>query len=209
MKKLELTGKKFGRLTVVKLHSIFKCKSFWECICDCGIIKIIRGTKLKSQEIKSCGCLSREVHSELATIHGLHGTRIYRIHKGMMQRCYYKNKPDYHNYGGRGIEVCKDWKDVSKFSKWAFSNGYKENLTIDRIDSNKNYTPENCQWITLGENSSKKRTTKYLTHEGKTLNLKQWSLELGLHPSTLSLRFKKNLPIDKILSNEDFRSEKI
>lgn len=150
-----LLGKTFGRLTVVNLDNWYpKLKqSRWICKCICGNEVIVLGNNLKRGIAKSCGCLQKERASKANTIHGGRGTRLYGIWKGMRQRCNDKNNK---NYGGKGIRICKEWyNDFAIFREWALSNNYKSNLSIDRIDPNKNYTPNNCQWITRVENTIK------------------------------------------------------
>jgi hypothetical protein len=155
--KKDLLDKRFGRLTVIDdaendKHGNTRCL----CRCDCGKEVIIQTSKLLRSETVSCGCYRQEI----ATKHGLKGTRIYHIWTGMLYRCYNEKHPNYKNYGGRGITVCDEWKnDINIFNNWALANGYQDNLTIDRIDNNGNYEPKNCRWITQSENSRKGNKT--------------------------------------------------
>jgi len=134
--------------------------------CSCGNIKEYRLSYIKNGHTKSCGCYSRKITKEIMTKHGLSDTRIYSIWKGMKNRCNNKNSSIYKYYGGKGIKICKEWKnDFMDFYNWAINNKYKENLTIDRINSENNYEPKNCQWITIGENvakSNKNRNPKFI-----------------------------------------------
>lgn len=134
-----MTGKVFGRLMVLKKEENKGNKRMWLCKCECGNTKIVPAVNLLGGKTFSCGCFQREQASKAHKIHGeAKGERLYSIWKNMKSRCYCHNKPDYHRYGGRGIEVCKEWKeDYSAFRKWALANGYDENLSIDRIDFNK------------------------------------------------------------------------
>jgi hypothetical protein len=160
----DIVGQKFGRLTVIedsgKRHKDYEV--LWVCICSCGTKKEIRGDHLKSGNTKSCGCLRKEKnvflfkHGDAKKIKGLRVVRLYRIWNGMKARCLIKNHPQYHRYGGRAIRICRLWlNNYMAFKTWALSHGYQENLTIDRINNNGNYTPENCQWITKSENTRK------------------------------------------------------
>jgi hypothetical protein len=150
-----LLNKVFGRLTVIDWDNWYpKLKqSRWICKCICGNKVTVLGNNLKRGIARSCGCLQKERASEANIVHGGGGTRLYGIWKGMRQRCKDKNNK---SYGGKGIKIYKKWyDDFVIFREWALSNGYKSNLSIDRIDPNKNYTPSNCQWLTRGENAAK------------------------------------------------------
>lgn len=157
-KKLDLTGQRFGRLMAI-------CESekrtvgqrvTWNCICDCGNFKEVKTHELRNGNTKSCGCLHGELASKRAYKHGESGdnkTRLYVTWIGMKNRCYNPNITGYRWYGGKGIEVCKEWKgDYVAFKNWALNSGYEDNLEINRIKSNGNYEPSNCQWITRSEN---------------------------------------------------------
>lgn len=169
-KLIDLTGKQFGRLTVIKRNGTYispkktSRSPRWLCICDCGREVNITGRDLKRGSTKSCGCLKAEIVKIASKTHGLEGTRIYQVWRAMKERCYLPTDKRYKNYGGRGIKVCDEWKDnFQAFYDWAITNGYKEELlpsgrnkwSIDRIDSDGNYEPSNCRWISLSENTKK------------------------------------------------------
>ena len=154
---IKMIGKRTGFLTVISLsHVLLKRGAYWNCLCDCGKIKVVWGPHLRRNKIKSCGCY----HDACATTHGMGARngvkpRIYSIWTAMKYRCSNPNNTAYKWYGGKGITVCKEWLDYKIFHDWAINNGYADNLTIDRKTSKGNYCPGNCQWITQSENSKK------------------------------------------------------
>ena len=166
--KLDLKNKKFGRLLVLE-ESDRRDKSgavFWVCRCDCGEIIETRSYSLKSSHTLSCGCFHKECaaaqNEKYLIKHNLSSTRLYGIWCAMKQRCYSEKFKHYNNYGGKGITICDEWlTDFTIFYKWALNTGYKEYLTIDRVNPDKDYSPENCQWITKSENSKRVKIAAY------------------------------------------------
>lgn len=147
-----LLNKKFGKLTVIKFKEISKDKkAIWYCQCECGKIIETSTHSLKSGNSTSCGC-SRIKYKKI-------NERLYRIWAGIKTRCFNEKKKEYKNYGGRGIKICDEWLEYKNFYIWAMTNGYKDNLTIERIDVNGNYEPNNCTWITIQEQQKNKRNT--------------------------------------------------
>lgn len=161
MKKIDLTSQKFGRLAILNdSGQRLSGGIIWNCRCDCGNLKLVSSTHLKTGHTKSCGCLRREIALRKLAVgryrHGGGYTRICKTWHSMKRRCHDTKSIDYKWYGARGISVYLDWQnDFLSFKNWALANGYKDNLTIDRIDHNGNYEPSNCQFITQSENSIK------------------------------------------------------
>lgn len=146
MRFIDITGQKYGRLTVISFIEMSKNhKAMWLCRCDCGKEVIAILNNLRTGSTQSCGCLHTEHTISLKYSHGFAGTRLYKCWQEMMRRCYGKNRSAYRYYGGRGICVCNEWHNFENFKNWALSNGYAENLSIDRIGVNGNYEPSNCR----------------------------------------------------------------
>lgn len=149
---IDLKGQRFSRWTVLRFAGSKHRKGMWLCRCECGREKIIQGKSLRRGD--SRGCINcHALHRK--TTHGRAGTRLYKVWQDMIQRCENLNTTNYKYYGGRGIKVYSQWHDPALFIAWASANGYKEDLTIDRIDNDGDYRPENCQFITRSENSLK------------------------------------------------------
>ena len=186
----DLTGKRFGMLVVEKRLSEKKGRSFqWQCKCDCGNTTIAFTNLLKSGRKRSCGCL--KFASKNAT-HGFSKTRLYHIWQGMKKRCYNKSDGSYADYGGRGITICEEWlNDFVAFRRWALSNGYKDDLTIERDDVNGNYEPSNCKWIPKGEQNYNLRTSRMVTFNGKTKPLTKHCMELGISRGAVQRRVQR------------------
>ena len=173
MKFIDLTGKKFGRLYVLGIAS--KGKHIrWKCICDCGKEKEVLGCHLKSKKIVSCGCQSVERISILNKTHNESKTRLYKIWAGIKTRCFNKKSNSFARYGGKGITMCQEWqKSYENFRNWAINNGYKDNLTIDRIDNNGNYEPSNCRWATSSQQQNNTSKTIKLKYNQKIYSAKE------------------------------------
>lgn len=160
----DLTGKRFGRLLVIKKIDD-KEGDYWHCRCDCGVEKDIIGRSLRKGVTQSCGCRQHDIVRTRNTTHGETNTRLNRIWRGMKTRCYNKNRKEYERYGGRGITVCDEWlHDFEAFRDWALSHGYRDDLSIDRIDNDNGYSPTNCRWATMKEQSNNRATRKDAKH---------------------------------------------
>lgn len=135
--------------------------------------------------------------------HGLAHTRIDHIYKDMIARCEKKKAINYERYGGRGIHVCEEWRrDKTKFFEWAFANGYSAELTLDRIDNNKGYTPDNCKWSTQEEQNNNRRSSRFLEAFGERKTMAQWSREKGIKLATLHARLKSGWSIERALTTQ-------
>ena len=171
-KLLDLTGQRFGRLVVIQRAENTKGgKARWRCQCDCGQEIIVDGKHLRRGETQSCGCLQKEKTRKSHTTHGATDTRLYNIWDGMKSRCYNRNSSSYADYGGRGITVCEEWRnDFTTFQNWALSHGYRDDLTIDRINFNGNYEPSNCRWadwIVQANNRRPRKSVQNHNEEGE------------------------------------------
>lgn len=162
MKPLDLTGQKFYALTVKQRIGSRWGHSLWLCECECGTLCERTAAQLKLNTHVSCGCKTKEAQSASGRTHGETGTRLYRIWKNMKSRCNNDSVPCFRYYGGKGIRVCPEWQySFQNFREWSINHGYADNLTIDRIDGNGNYCPENCRWVTMTVQNQNKTGRKH------------------------------------------------
>lgn len=191
-KPINLTGRKFGKLTVLyKIHNTNN-HVFWLCVCDCGNLTEVRTDALRKGDTKSCGCLTCK--------HGKCTTKLYKVWLSMKQRCTNPKNKAYKNYGGRGIAVCSEWlHDFTNFYNWAMNNGYKEGLSIDRVDNNGNYSPNNCRWANRKTQQRNRRDCIYYIINGEKHCLKEWCNILNLKYSTVKARLHYGWDIERAL----------
>lgn len=183
-------GEKWNSWTIIK-----KDKGrhvLWLCQCDCGNTTIVSSNNLVSGTTNSCGC-----KSALIKTHGLTNTRIYSIWRGIKTRTTYKCKGVHHNYIDKGITMCDEWQKPENFIKWAFANGYSDNLTIDRKDNDKGYCPENCRWVDNKTQQRNKSTNRYITYNGETKALIEWAEILNINYRTLLSRLRYGWDIER------------
>lgn len=208
MKMENYINKKYNKLTILSIsknNSDIKMIKVL-CKCDCGNEKIVYLNNVIRGLTKSCGCIRKKNGYKQGTNNKTHGqskTKLYKLYKNVINRCYKKNHERYKYYGGKGIKVCDTWlNDFESFYNWAYANGYKQGLSIDRIDNNGNYEPNNCRWVDMSIQSTNKRNTVYLTYNNKTQSMKQWADELGLNYDHFKYRIRdKNMTIDEAIED--------
>lgn len=190
---INLTGMRVGWLTVVeRVENDKHGQARWLCQCACGKRTVVLGASLRRGVTRSCGCLNRELAKKRTETHGSSGDRLYGIWKDMKKRCNNPNKHTYKYYGGRGIRICEEWDhSFAAFQEWALHSGYEQQLTIDRIDVNGNYCPENCRWTDWKTQCNNKRNSLYLTYKGEKKTIAEWENVTGLQAGTIYQRIKK------------------
>lgn len=206
--KNDLTGQRFGRLTVLGVDDKNSKKTYYSCLCDCGNVKTVRSDSLTCGAIRSCGCLKKEQdrkNLEAAHTHKQSGTRLYMTWQGIKGRCYNPHDTRYSRYGGRGIKVCDEWKhSFQNFYEWAYASGYSDELTIDRIDNDKDYCPGNCRWATQQQQARNRSTNIDITIGHSTRSLIEWCEIFDLEYSTVYARYKRNgfIGIDELFNKD-------
>lgn len=192
----DLTGQKYGLLTVIGLKDTDTRKTYWVCQCECGNIKEVRSDSLLCGAIKSCGCLKRaqdKVNLTKNHRHKMSGTRLYSEWQGMKGRCYNPHDPRYDRWGGRGITVCDEWRDsFEAFYEWSMSHGYAEDLTIDRIDNDMGYAPDNCRWATQIEQSRNRSSNINIRIGNSTRTLTEWCEIFQVNYKNVLSRYHRN-----------------
>ena len=178
-KRIDLTGQKFGKLTVIKFNSQ---THKWVCECECGNITEKSSVVLRKSAGKtSCGCY----------FHGGFGTKLYGVWSAMKRRCHNQNSNYYSEYGGRGITVCEQWLEYPQFEKWALQNGYQDGKTLDRKDTNGNYTPDNCRFVDWKTQQNNRRNNIIIQHDGNDYNINQLCTKYNLNYTTIHERYRK------------------
>lgn len=199
-----LIGQKFGRLTVIERNGSNKrSQANWLCLCDCGKKITVLGARLRNGTTKSCGCLretiKRKSKKGINIRHGLSQTRLYAIWSSMKRRCYKEKEPMYKYYGARGIKICDEWKNsFIDFYNWSMSNGYNDNLSIDRINNNGNYEPTNCRWATIQEQCNNRRSNYIVEYNGEKHTITEIHNKTKIDRRTIKSRIKKYGLCDKV-----------
>lgn len=204
------TNKRYGNLVAIKyLYTNKRKKAVWLCRCDCGKYTEVPSDTLATGNTKSCGCLHLEATKknirkaiEFNTINKTPEERdIYKKFHQMKKRCYSPKCKAYKNYGGRGIDIYPEWlNDYRTFIEWSLNNGYQKGLSIDRIDNNKGYSPENCRWVNNLTQQNNKRNNHYLEFEGEKHTIAEWSRIKNIPAPTISDRLRRKYTIDKVLN---------
>lgn len=190
----DLTGKRFGRLTVLESSGKSSNGKYqWNCKCDCGNYIIVKGNSLTTGHTKSCGCLGRESKVEVNTTHGLRNHPLYGVWLNVKGRCCNPNNSHYKYYGDKGITVCDEWRDDFKsFYDWMINNGYHKGMSIDRIDNSLGYSPDNCRVIPLSAQSSNRTTNYKIPYNDSFYTVAELSRLLNVKSSTLYSRLRRN-----------------
>ena len=208
MSPIEMTGKTFGRLTVLRMAQKTALHRRWVCKCACGKEHTVLGTKLRSGESKSCGCGKAELLSASSLKHG-HATRgvtaTYRTWSGMISRCTNPVMSNYKNYGGRGITVCDRWRSFENFC--ADMGERPDGMSIERLDGNKGYEPDNCVWATKAIQSRNRRNSRKLEMDGVTKNITDWAKEYGIAYSVVHYRLSRGMTLKAALTTPIFKAK--
>lgn len=199
-KKIMMAGEKIGKLTIIECLGQIKGEDdkhfYYKVVCECGNEEQVSSTILRTKK-RMCAKCSLKDKSK----HGMSKTKLFSVYRSMKQRCYDKKNSGYINYGARGITVCDEWcNNSSKFFEWALNNGYKEGLSIDRIDVNGNYEPSNCRWVTNIEQANNTRTNKKLTYNGETHGIYEWERIVGLPRNLIGTRIRSGWSIEKAIT---------
>lgn len=215
-KLIDLTGQRFGQLTVLcrfgETHK--KQNARWLCKCSCGKKIVVQSNNLRNGATKSCGCLRVQRAIENITNYNSElnaqerDKRLYRIWNHMKQRCQNPKTDVFSYYGGRGIGICAEWNDFYAFQAWAVESGYREDLTIERIDVNGDYCPENCRWATMKEQAYNRRNNHRLYYDGKYLTITEWAKLLGCSEVCLIYRLNRGWPVEKVITMPIRRKQK-
>lgn len=188
--KLDLKGQRFGKLVVVRESDSRNGRAYWVCKCDCGNENTVMSSMLKNANTKSCGCLLAE-KNRLRSKHNLRNTREYACWNQMIQRCMNKNNPGYKHYGARGITVCDEWLIFENFYK---DMGQKPDpeWSLERIDNDSGYRPENCRWASRLTQCNNRRSSKRLLFRGRLMTVAEWAREVGIKQATIRARINRD-----------------
>lgn len=208
--RIDMTGKRFGRLVVLGFAEVDKRSRLakWKCICDCGGLIVTTGQSLRAGFTASCGCIRIEAvakaNAARLKTHGMRGSREYRIWSLMRNRCENPNATNYAYYGGRGIAVCESWKSFESFFDDMGSAGFE--MTLERINNDHGYCKDNCRWASKIDQANNRSSNRVIEYQGQRKTLAQWADLSGLRIGTLHARLKRGWPIDRALTNVKFRA---
>ncbi len=195
----ELTGQKFNRLTVIEFAEIRRGRAYWLCQCECGKNLIADGHQISSGSTKSCGCWHKDRWHKVITKHGKQNTRTYKIWAGVKKRCTNPNAQNWKYYGGRGIKLAEEWHTFEGFL--ADMGEAAEGMTIERIDNDGDYCPENCKWATVKEQARNMKTNVLVEWNGEKKTIAEWAEILGMKYTTLKNRLREyGMPVEKAFS---------
>lgn len=205
-KKKDITGVRFGKLVAICFDSEYRYPGGsrterWLCKCDCGNTVSVLRKGLLSGNTKSCGCSISEINRKRLTVHGGKGTKLYEVWCSIKGRCYNGKNRAFKHYGARGIAMCDEWRvNYASFRKWSYSNGYAEGLTIDRINVNGNYEPDNCRWVDMTVQANNRTNSIEITYNGETHTCSEWARITGINYDTLNNRYHAGMSPEDILS---------
>jgi len=206
---IDLAGVRFGRLTVVdRAENLKDWKTAWNCKCECGNEKVIRGSDLKNGKTTSCGCYMNERRIARSITHCMSKTRQYKIWRGIKERCNNSNNPSYKYYGGRGIKICSEWVDSFENFWDDMKESYSESLSIDRIDVNGNYEKLNCRWATDKEQANNTTLNRNVEYMGKTHTIMEWSALVSIHFNTLRKRLNYGWSVEEAFTRKPANNTK-
>lgn len=198
--KTDMIGRRFGRWLVIGSAPKQDIKKLsWFCVCDCGVERAVVGTELRTGRSSSCGCLANELSRVRMTTHGKTNTHAYYTWSAMLSRCTLKKHPEYKHYGGRGITVCKEWCTFEGF--YADMGDPADGMTLDRINNDCGYYPENCRWATKTQQNENRRVTKWIEFDGVRKTQSAWAKQLGVCKSTIARRLKK-MSVEQALTKQ-------
>lgn len=202
--RINMLGVRQGKLTVIKYAGRNKHnEATWLCKCDCGKEIVVRGGHLREGQ-KACQQCALIEKNKSSAKHHMSRSKLYNTYYAMLKRCYTPSCASYGRYGGRGISVCDEWRNAENgflnFAKWANSHGYSEDLSIDRIDVDKGYSPDNCRWVTMAEQASNRSNTPFVTYNGETHALSEWAKKLDIPRKNLYCRLKSGWSVDRAFS---------
>lgn len=206
-KRKDITGLRSGRLVALEFDTFARFPSGvryekWRCKCDCGSYVSVNKKNLMAGLSRSCGCVNAEANARRLTTHGDRKSRLYNTWCNIKSRCYNPENQDFDRYGGRGISMFEPWRDnYLEFKDWAIENGYNDSLTIDRINVDGNYCPDNCRWVDMVVQANNRSNTIYIEYNGEIHTCAEWSKITGINYDTLNDRYHRGLTGDSLFKN--------